>query len=73
MSRTRTARRLIDGQQLALLPLTIEEDGAQLDLVALVGVETIGPRTLRTPAHNPHAERLAALGCGGCINAAHRH
>lgn len=48
MSHTRP-RRLIDGQQLALLPLSIEEDGAQLDLVAEVGVERIGPSTLAVP------------------------
>jgi hypothetical protein len=47
-SRTR-ARRLADGQQLALLPTTVEEDGAQLDLVAEYGVETLSPDSLRLP------------------------
>lgn len=45
MSRTRT-RRLADGQQLALVPLTVEEDGAQLDLVAEYGVETLSPASI---------------------------
>jgi hypothetical protein len=46
--RTR-ARRLTDGTQLALLPLTIEEDGAQLDLIAEAGVETLSPSSIVVP------------------------
>jgi hypothetical protein len=46
VSRSTRPRRLADGQQLALLPTSIEEDGAQLDLVAEFGVERIGPSTL---------------------------
>lgn len=49
MSRSTRARRLSDGQQLALLPTTIEEDGTQLDLVAEYGVETLSPDSLRLP------------------------
>jgi hypothetical protein len=45
MPRTRT-RRLADGQQLSLLPTSIEEDGAQLDLVAEYGVETLSPASI---------------------------
>lgn len=47
MSRTRT-RRLADGQQLALVPLTAEENGEQLDLVAEYGVETLSPASITT-------------------------
>jgi hypothetical protein len=46
VSRSTRPRRLVDGQQLALLPTSIEEDGAQLDLVAEFGVERIGPSTV---------------------------
>jgi hypothetical protein len=46
--RTR-ARRLTDGQQLALLPASIEEDGTQLDLVTEYGVETLSPDSIRLP------------------------
>jgi hypothetical protein len=47
VSRTRP-RRLIDGQQLALLPLSIEEDAAQLDLVAEYGVEILAVASITT-------------------------
>jgi len=46
VSHSTRPRRLADGQQLALLPTSIEEDGDQLDLVEHAGVETLSP----TPA-----------------------
>jgi hypothetical protein len=51
-------RRLTDGQQLALLPTTVEEDGAQLDLVAEAGVETLSPSSIRLPELVLFAEEL---------------
>lgn len=47
-ARMARARRLADGQQLALVPRSIEEDGAQLDLVAEYGVETLSPASIVT-------------------------
>lgn len=45
----------------------------QLDAVFEYGTETLSPVSIRIPAHDPVAERAAASGCPGCINAAHRH
>jgi len=41
VSRSTRPRRLADGQQLALIPTSVEEDGQQLDLVAEYGVELL--------------------------------
>jgi hypothetical protein len=44
--RSTRPRRLADGQQLALLPISPAEDAAQLDFVAEYGVETLSPRSI---------------------------